>query len=260
LIIGAGSLGGRVGARWRERYPDATVLAETRSPTRHANLRAAGMQVRTREEPPPAAFPNVLCSVPASQPDYAAECARAVELWNGRGTLVITSSTAVYAESQGHRCAEDSALATNDRAQRLLTAERAVVDAGGAVVRLAGLYDENRGPHRVYLRQAESARRPDGLVNLVHYDDAAELCALALETGEPRGVYMGCDNAPITRADLASAAASAERKRTAAREVRACSFTGTDGPIGRRCDSTETRRRLGWLPRHASFLDWAAAH
>jgi nucleoside-diphosphate-sugar epimerase len=256
LIVGAGSLGGRVGAVWREWHPDAEVLAETRSEQRHAQLKLTGMNTRLRDDEPPHAFSNLLFSMPASQPDYASECARAAALWNGAGNLVITSSTAVYAESEGNPCTETSALAENERAERLLACERIVLDANGVVVRLAGLYDESRGPHRVYLRKSESPRRPDGLVNLVHYDDAALLCALALEKGEPRAVYIGCDNAPIARSELVAAAV--ERAIAGGEEARACVFTATDGPLGRRCDSSWTRQVLGWSPHHASFTDWAA--
>ncbi len=257
LIVGAGTLGARVGAIWRQWHPDAEVLAETRSSQRHPRLRAAGMGVRVREDEAPPSFPNVLFSVPASQPDYASECARAVGLWNRAGRLVMSSSTAVYAESEGNLCTESSPLAENDRARRLLANEAVVLDAGGVVIRLAGLYDEERGPHRVYLRKSESPRRPDGLVNLVHYDDAAMLCALALEDGDPEAIYIGCDNAPITREELAAAAA--QRAIANGEEARPCVFTASDGPLGRRCDSSWTQSALGWSPRHASFAAWAAA-
>jgi len=256
IIIGAGSLGGRVGARWGELHPEATAVAETRSTRRHESLRAAGMQVRLRDDDPPEVFPNLLFAVPASHPDYTSECERAVCVWSGDGNFVFTSSTAVYAEAEGNSCTEESPLATSERALPLLESEQIVRNSHGIAVRLAGLYDRERGPHRVYLRKVESARRPDGLVNLLHYDDAAALCALALDRGVPGSTYLGCDNTPITRQELVAAAAAAEREIAGAEEARACAFTGTHGPLGRRCDSTSTRESLGWAPEHGSFRDW----
>tara|TARA_B100000795_G_scaffold623_1_gene433 strand:+ start:419 stop:571 length:153 start_codon:yes stop_codon:yes gene_type:complete len=46
-----------------------------------------------------------------------------------------------------------------------LAAEKAVLAAGGCVVRLAGLYLEGRGAHNYWLTQEEVAQRPDGLIN-----------------------------------------------------------------------------------------------
>ena len=256
LVVGAGALGGRVAALWRAAHPDARVVAETRTDARHAALSALGVDTRMRDEPSPPPFAHVLLAIPASAPEYSRECERAACLWNGAGALVLTSSTAVYAQGNGELFPEEAPLSASSRAGRLLAAERVTLDAGGCVVRLAGLYDRERGPHRIYLRTPASPRRPDGLVNLLHYDDAAALCVAALERGEAGGIYLGCDNAPITRQDLASAACELERVLSGGDPAQACRFTGKAGPIGRRCDSTKTRQRLDWTPRHVSFVAW----
>ncbi len=102
LIIGAGALGRRVGRLWLANHPQAQVLAETRSDRLHPTLREDGMIPRLRSDPDSPAMPYVLFSVPpSSQDDYVAEAARAASLWRGDGRLVITSSTAVYAEADG---------------------------------------------------------------------------------------------------------------------------------------------------------------
>ena len=257
LVIGAGALGRRVGRLWLARYPEARVLAETQSDGSHPALREDGMIPRLRSDPDPPAMPHFLFSVPPSSPDdYAAEAARAASLWRGDGRLVITSSTAVYAEADGRRCVEGSALADSPRARRLRDAEERLLAAGAVVVRLAGLYDQDRGPHRVYLRTRTSPRRPEGLISLIHYDDAADLCVRALTLGDAGAIYLGCDDQPITRQELAQAVVRSPRYRNGKEPPQACRFTGTEGPLGRRCDSTWTRQALGWEPTHRRFLDW----
>jgi hypothetical protein len=167
----------------------------------------------------------------------------------------MVSSTAVYAEENGGICNEESALGSSPRAQRLLDAEQKVREAGGIVVRMAGLYDYHRGPHIVYLGTETSKRRPDGIINLIHYDDAATLCLAALIRGQTRSSYVGCDDQPITRQELVDAtidsglfAQESETHRT--------TFIGTDGPLGRRLTNAMTRRTLNWQPRLATFISW----
>ena len=58
-----------------------------------------------------------------------------------------------------------SPVGSGPRSERLLAAEKAVLAAGGCVVRLAGLYLEGRGAHNYWLTQEEVAQRPDGLIN-----------------------------------------------------------------------------------------------
>jgi len=257
LIIGAGALGRRVGRSWLARHPGARVRAETRSERLHAALREDGMIPRLRSDPDPPAMPYLLFSVPpSSQQDYAAEAARAGRLWSGEGRLLITSSTAVYAEKDGGHCLEGSPLADSPRAMRLRDAEECLLAAGALVVRLAGLYDQDRGPHRAYLRAPTSSRRPDGLISLIHYEDAAELCVAALMRGQPGAIYLGCDDQPITREELVRAVVASQRYRCADGPPEPCRFTGAEGPLGRRCDSRWTRRALGWEPAQRRFLDW----
>ncbi len=260
LIIGAGHLGGRAADAWLRAYPKAPVVAETRGPDRHPSLAAAGVIPRLRDEAAPRPAANLLFSVPPSAvEDYAAETQRAVELWSGTGRLVMTSSTAVYAESRGGICTEASPLANDERAVRMLAAEATVRAAGGVILRLAGLYERTRGPQRVFLRRPASDRRPDGLVNLIHYEDATSLCLRALEVGAAGAVYLGCDDLPLTREALVAAAWASGVFDEPGTPTERCDFTGRDGPLGRRCDNAETRRLLDWAPRYRSFTAWLAS-
>lgn len=260
LIAGAGSLGRRVGASWRRLFPAARIVAETRTEAAHGQLRRLGLEPRLGSEPPlGSCCPHVLiCFPPSQQQDYAAECRRALgHCAPSSGKVVLVSSTAVYAESDGGICREGSPLSGSERAGRLLAAEAVIrAAAHGIVVRLAGLYDEERGPQRVFLRQDAAPRRPDGLVNLIHYDDAAALCVLALERGRAGAIYLGSDGSPLTRQQLVAATWRSRRYRSEIGDRAPCRFTATSGPLGRRCDSAATRQELGWQPEEPSFLAW----
>ncbi len=76
---------------------------------------------------------------------------------------------------------------------RLIFAEEAILLRGGCVLRLAGLYNATRGPHSYWLRLAREGKavdtNADGLVNLIHYEDAASLVLRILQvTGTPATV------------------------------------------------------------------------
>lgn len=114
----------------------------------------------------------------------APQVAAAVELWDGRGTLVFTSSAGLYVEDGA--CDERGAVAplgTSERLDKLLRAEDAVLSAGGCVVRAVGLYHGQRGAHTFFLRQGSVERPAQSLVNLVHYEDAARL-VIAVRTSQ----------------------------------------------------------------------------
>ena len=58
-----------------------------------------------------------------------------------------------------------------------MSAETAVLKhPGGIVLRFGGLYTLTRGAHNFWLsgKISESKSSPNGLINLIHYDDAAE--------------------------------------------------------------------------------------
>lgn len=258
LIVGAGRLGALVGQRWADRHPEALVVAETLTQAKHGRLEELGLSPRLRcEEATRHPFPFVLfCVPPTAADDYPAEAARAAQAWNREGTFLFTSSTGVYAEEAGGHVTETSPTAAEARAVTLLGAESAVRAAGGLVLRLAGLYDRERGPHVTYLRMPSSPLRPDGWINLIHYEDAADLTVRVLESRGRDALYLGCDGSPLTRDGLVEAAhAKASRLAVGEKPVR-CRFTGENGTLGRRCDNAWTRDALGWQPRWQSFGAW----
>lgn len=93
-----------------------------------------------------------------------------------RAKLVFTSSSSVYGQSEGELVTEESYAEPDRETGKILReAEGVVLDAGGVVARLAGIY----GPERsVLLRKflsGEAVIEEDGrrFINQIHRDDAA---------------------------------------------------------------------------------------
>lgn len=237
------------------------MVAQTNTPTKHGDLRRLGLEPRTRAEADAQCrFSNVLFSAPPSgSADYAGEVAAAVKLWDAGagGAFVFTSSTAVYADTDDAAVMTEQsptlALGANPRADVLLRAEAVVLAAGGCVLRLAGLYTLRRGAHTYYLTQAQVPARPDGVLNLLHYNDAAAAAVAALKAKRRGQVFLACDGSPITRSAMMSAVLASGLFPT---DSRAPQFTATSGPVGKRLSCDQTRLALGWAPRKGSFSDF----
>jgi len=245
LVIGAGELGERAALVWRQRFPDAHIVCETRTTSKHERLAGKGFLPRIRSADR-SQFPNVLMAIPPSFAlDYEGEARRAISLWDGSGCACIISSTGVYAAEKGEWVDETSELGTSDRALRLIGAEKIFQAGGGTVLRLSGLYSQTKGPQIVYGRGGSSPARGDGWLNLIHYNDAASLTASIMEK-KLKGVYLGTDDSPLTRRQLTTIT-GADFK-----------FLDEETGLGKRCTNQTTRDAADWAPRWTSFAEWWA--
>jgi|GEM_PF-723540 len=105
--------------------------------------------------------------------------------------FVYISSTSVYAEDGGAWVDEEAPVATKEaRSQAMVEAEQACREAGGSVLRCAGLY----GRARVLKTDDEG---PERWLNLIHVEDAARAVAIALRN--PGLVLNVCENEPRRR-------------------------------------------------------------
>jgi nucleoside-diphosphate-sugar epimerase len=114
--------------------------------------------------------------------------------------LLFTSSTSVYAQQSGEWVDEESPTEPTRETSRVLReTEEVVLDGGGTVARLAGIY----GPGRSFMLEqllSERARIPvnDRYVNQVHRDDVATALFL-LATKPRRGeIFNVVDDAPTS--------------------------------------------------------------
>lgn len=177
--------------------------------------------------------------------------------------VVFTSSTSVYAQTDGSLVNEDSpAMPGRETGRILRTTEDETLAAGGTVLRLAGLYGPGRsvllrhfftGESAIDVR-AEPPATPDGRwVNQVHRDDAARALWLVVNSDAARGkVFNVADETPMLQrtiyGELArrfsrplppEAAPDAGRKR---------------GWTNKRVDASRLRS-LGWQPLFPSWFD-----
>jgi len=132
------------------------------------------------------------------------------------GTLVYTSSTGVYPQSDGAQVDETATIGGNDRADILAEAEAMLQSMSGHtrhfILRLAGIY----GPNRHYLLdlllsdKKEIQGKSSHVLNITHVDDictAISKCMLAPNEIENQ-IYNLSDGNPAAKSDVVNWIAS----------------------------------------------------
>lgn len=121
-VIGSGTLGELIVKRWKELYPDAKIIAETKTDKRHDSYLDMDVLPRLREirssEDIRAAKNVVICLPPSSSEDYVTEVSDGVSVWagpSGGGSLLYTSSIGVYGESNGNTITESFRVDTRSK-------------------------------------------------------------------------------------------------------------------------------------------------
>jgi nucleoside-diphosphate-sugar epimerase len=158
---------------------------------------------------------------------------------------VFTSSTSVYPQNDGRWVDETSEVGGTPTGDVLVEAERLALAAGGAAVRLGGIY----GPGRSRFIAAALSGEPlpgdaSGCVNFTHADDAAAAIAHVVR-GRLAGAFNAVDDHPVRRADLAEAIRSGAASLPAPSE---------DSLTGKRVRNAKLRA-TGWAPRYPGILD-----
>jgi len=173
-----------------------------------------------------------------------------------KSKVLFTSSTSVYAQRDGSWVTEESATKPMRETSRiLLEAERAVLNRGGIVARLVGIYGPGRSAllSKFLAGTAIIDSENDRFVNQVHRDDIASALFLLLsrET-EGTQIYNVVDDQPILQS---------EGYRWLARRLnRPLPPIGTSKQQRKRGDSNKRvsnakLRRLRWTPRYPTFAD-----
>lgn len=249
-IIGCGVLGQLVGRQWLCMYPESVVIGETVTDSSHGALAELGIEAALRSErreDTTSRFEYVLfCAPPSGFEDdehYASEVRQGVAMSSQR--FVLTSSGGVYVEDGGVTTEISAVRDDNARCRKILAAEEAAKE--GAVLRLAGLYCLDRGPHEFWFRKGTVEARDSDSINLLHYEDAADAAIAALLNSEPGDLLLAADMNPRSRKQIVEAAKA--HPRFQGRQV---TFTqqpkNTRGPVngGKVYDCSFTRAKLNW--------------
>ena len=271
-IVGAGTMGTQLAKQMVESLGDESddkvVVAETLTDTRHEELLDIGVLPRLREdrtEDDLYGSKNVIVCVPPSmakfnEGGYPEELFDAATLWagpKGGGLLILVSSTAVYGESDQNKVDETFRVDTRSKRSRIMIdAEEATLSREGTILRLGGLYTEKRGPHTYWLKQAAEGNpidaESDGILNLLHYEDAAAVAVKLIENGRRSTVYLASDGNTMTRKEICEAALAS--KLFPENEGREIEFSKMAGYAkGKTVNCKWTQEELGWAPKYPSF-------
>ena len=167
--------------------------------------------------------------------------------------LLFTSSTSVYAQTDGSLVTEESpAIPNRDTGALLLAAEQITLAAGGAVARLAGIYGPGRSVILKKFLSGEAGIEEDGrrFLNQIHRDDAAR-AIFHLATTRTTGVFNVSDSTPLSQLgcyEKLSEIFSRPLPPSGPRDLnRKRGWTHKQV-------SNERLRATGWQPRFPSFI------
>lgn len=190
------------------------------------------------------------------------ESARNLRALFPKALHLFTSSTSVYAQRDGEWVTEKSPAEPERETGRVLRAtEEFVLESGGVVARLAGIYGPDRSALLRKFLDGTAVLDPnaDRFVNQIHRDDIASALVFLVQKyfGEPRvgeendrSIYNLADNHPISL-----------------RQCYEWLAKRLERPLPRERSTVEDRRRgnshkrvssariqtLGWQPRYPTF-------
>jgi nucleoside-diphosphate-sugar epimerase len=174
-----------------------------------------------------------------------------------KAKILFTSSTSVYAQRDGSWVTEESETKPFRETSRiLLEVENLILEKGGIVARLAGIY----GPGRSALLTkflngtATIAPRNDRFVNQVHREDIASALFLLLnrEAVTSGQIYNVADDQPLLQS--ACYGWLAQRLNRPLPPIRKSERPRKRGDTNKRVSNAKLRR-FGWTPQYPTFGD-----
>lgn len=174
-----------------------------------------------------------------------------------KSRILLVGSTSVYAQTNGEWVTEQSqSEPEHERGKILREVETLLLESGGIVARLAGIY----GPGRSYLLQrflageALIASKNDRFVNQVHRDDAAAALFILANRGPAAAgqIFNVADDQPTLQGDCYRWLAN-KLGRALPPEGESAS-PRKRGRSNKRVSNSKLRA-LGWTPRYRSFTE-----
>ena len=168
-------------------------------------------------------------------------------------TMLFTSSTSVYAQTDGSMVDEESpAEPRHAKGQILRETEELVLGAGGIVARLAGIHGPRRSFFLTRFLEGAGGDSSDRLINQVHRDDiVSALLLFAEQRTQCRGkIFNVVGDEPIT-ARAAQKWLSLRLKKSV-RPTAGAARSNKRGQSNKRV-SNRKLHALGWTPRYPTF-------
>ncbi len=171
-------------------------------------------------------------------------------------TMLFTSSTSVYAQTNGRRVTEESVAAPRHQTGQILCeTEELVLAHSGIVARLAGIYGPGRSALLSKFLAGNAVVDPgnDRFINQVHRDDIAAALFLLLDRQrEAKQIYNVVDDQPIRRSECYRWLA--KKLNRPLPPVEKSAARGKRGESSK-CVSNAKLRGLGWTPRYPTFAE-----
>ncbi len=266
LIAGCGYVGQATADLFHEK--GWAVVGWTASPHSAAQLSGKPYPVRDVDISAAAAISNhppefdvvILCASSGGGSEEAyrriySEAARNLLRTFASATLLFTSSTSVYAQTDGEIVDEESpAHPAHEKGRILRETEEFILARNGIVARLGGIY----GPNRSFLLrkflagEAVIDRDDDHFINQVHRDDiTSALWRLTTRRAESAGgIYNVVDDQPVLTREMYEWLSSALKRPLL--PIGKAAMRRKRGASNKRV-SNRKLRALGWEPRYSTF-------
>ena len=185
------------------------------------------------------------------------EGARHLRARFGEASFIFVSSSSVYAQRTGEWITEESvAQPEHETGKVLREAEKVVLEHGGTIARLSGLYGPGRSALLQRLLRGEAVVDPsyDRFVNQLHRDDAAAALFLLATKGDAvrEQIYNVSDDLPLRLSECYRwLAETLHRSLPRTEEAPPMRKRGNSN---KRVSNTKLRQ-VGWIPTFPSFMD-----
>src|SRR5215467_14821167 len=174
-----------------------------------------------------------------------------------KAEILFTSSTSVYAQRDGSWVTEESETKPLRETSRiLLEVENLILEKGGTVARLAGIYGPERSALLTKFLNGKATIDPNNarFVNQVHRDDIASALFLLLNREPQRAarIYNIVDDQPILQSECYRWLA--QKLNRPLPPIRKSEQARKRGHTNKRVSNAKLRR-LGWTPEYPTFAD-----
>jgi nucleoside-diphosphate-sugar epimerase len=174
-----------------------------------------------------------------------------------KARILFTGSTSVYAQRDGSWVTEESETKPLRETSRiLLEVEQLILEKGGTVARLAGIYGPRRSALLSKFLNGTATIDPnnDRFVNQVHRDDIASALFLLLNRAEQSSaqIYNVVDDQPLLQSECYRWLAQRLNRRLPS--TRKSEQPRKRGDTNKRV-CNEQLHQLGWTPNYPTFGD-----